>query len=68
MPKNDTPRDWECVPLVMEVFGDWGNEAQEALSRVAKKLATRTSHFWPEVFTSIYWLPPGHYYADVPEC
>ena len=47
---------WVCVSLVVEVFGGWGNEAQEALSRVAKKLAIRTSS-----------LPPGHY-TDAPEC
>ena len=28
-----------------EVFGGWGSEAQEALSRIAKKLAIRTSRF-----------------------
>ena len=53
--KNDIPcteRGWVCVPLVVEVFGGWGNEAQEALSRVAKKLAIRTSRFWPEVLAS----------------
>ena len=33
--------------------GIW-SEAQEALSRVAKKLAIRTSRFWPEVLASIY--------------
>ena len=55
--KNDIPcteRSWVCVPLVVEVFGGWGNEAQEALSRVAKKLAIRTSRFWPEVLASMY--------------
>ena len=55
--KNDIPsteRGWVCVPLVVEVFGGWGNEAQEALSRVAKKLAIRTSRFWPEVLASMY--------------
>ena len=33
----------------MKVFGGWGNEAQEALSRVAKKLRVviRTSRLWP---------------------
>ena len=49
-----TARGWVCVPLVVEVFGGWGSEAQEALSRVAKKLAIRTSRFWPEVLASIY--------------
>ena len=55
--KNDilcTERGWVCVTLVVEVFGGWGNEAQQALSRVAKKLAIRTSRFWPEVLASIY--------------
>ncbi|KAL5479454.1 hypothetical protein EMCRGX_G022979 [Ephydatia muelleri] len=55
--KNDIPcteRGWVCVPLVVEVFGGWGNEAQEALSRVAKKLAIRISRFWPEVLASMY--------------
>ena len=55
--KNDIPctaRGWVCVPLVVEVFGGWGSEAQEPLSRVAKKLAIRTSRFWPEVLASIY--------------
>ena len=47
-------RGWVCVPLVVEVFGGWGSEAQEALSRVAKELAIRTSHFWPELLASIY--------------
>ena len=50
--KNDIPcteRGWVCVPLVVEVFGGWESEAQEALSRVAKKLAIRTSRFRPEV-------------------
>ena len=49
-----TARGWVCVPLVVEVFGGWGSEAQEALSRVAKELAIRTSRFWPEVLASIY--------------
>ena len=39
-----TERGWVCVPLVMEVFDGWKNKAQVALSRVAKKLAIRTSH------------------------
>ena len=55
--KNDIPcraRGWVCVPLVGEVFGGWESEAQEALSRVAKKLAIRTSRFQPEVLASIY--------------
>ena len=55
--KNDIPcteRGWVCVPLVVEVFGGWESEAQEAFSRVAKKLAIRTTRFWPELLVSIY--------------
>ena len=53
---NDTPcteRCWVCIQLVVEVFGGWGNEVQEALSRVAKKRAIKTSRFWPEVLASM---------------
>ena len=55
--ENDIPcieRGWVCVPLVVEVFCGWGNKAQEAFSRVAKKLAIRTCCFWPEVLASMY--------------
>ena len=48
--KNDIPRaerGWIRVPLVVKV---WGNETQQ---RVAKKVAIRTSHFWPEVLASL---------------
>ena len=68
--KNDIPctaRGWVCVPLVVQVFGGWGSEAQEALSRVAKKLAIRTSRFWPEVLASIY-CHLGITHHDAPEC
>ena len=46
--KNDVPcaeHGWICVPLVVEVFGGWGNEAQHTFSRVAKKLATQSKCF-----------------------
>ena len=43
-----------CVPLVVEVFGGWENEAQPIFSRVAKKLVTQSKRFWPEVLSSIY--------------
>ena len=54
--KNDIPAQREVlyIPLVVEVFGGWENEAQEVLSRVAKKLAIRTSRFWSAVLASIY--------------
>ena len=34
-------REVGSVSHLSEVFGGWGNEAQEALSRVAKKLASK---------------------------
>ena len=52
-------------PLVVEVFGGWGNEAQ--FSRVAKKLASQSKRFWPEVFVVFNTLPPWHN-TDGPEC
>ena len=36
-------RGWICVSLVVAVFGGWGNEAQQAFSRISKKLAIKTS-------------------------
>ena len=30
-------RGWSCIPLVAEVFGGWGNEAIDALSKFIKK-------------------------------
>ena len=62
-PKNDVPcaeRGWICVPLVVEVFGGCGNEAQHVFSRDVKKL--ETGHFWPEVLATIYC------HFCVPEC
>ena len=56
---GEQDKHWVCVPLVVEVFGGcggiwWLSSAQEALSRVAKKLAIRIRRFWPEVSASIY--------------
>ena len=31
---------WLCVPLVAETYGAWGNEAIEAFSQLASRLAT----------------------------
>ena len=33
---------WLCVPLVAEIYGAWGNEAVEAFSQLASRLATLT--------------------------
>ena len=30
---------WTCIPLVVEVYGGWGCEAQGCFSRLSKRLA-----------------------------
>ena len=40
--KNDemcSSLGWTCIPLVVEVYGGWGCEAQECISRLSKRLA-----------------------------
>ena len=38
---------WLCVPLVAETYGAWGNEAVEAFSQLASRLATlQVSSSW----------------------
>ena len=32
-------RGWSCIPLVVEVFGGWGNEAINVLLTISKKVA-----------------------------
>ena len=34
-------REWSCIPLVVEVFGGWGNEAIIVLSNLSKTMATQ---------------------------
>ena len=34
-------RGWLCIPLVVEVFGGWGNEAINVLTKMSKKMATQ---------------------------
>ena len=34
-------RGWSCIPLVVEVFGEWGNEAINVLLAISKKVATQ---------------------------
>ena len=40
---NERCRDlgWACIPLVMEMYGCWGTEAIQALSKLATRLSTR---------------------------
>ena len=32
---------WVCIPLVVEIYGCWGTEAFQTLSRLATRLSTR---------------------------
>ena len=34
-------RGWTCIPLVVELFGYWGNEAIDVLTKLSKKMATQ---------------------------
>ena len=44
-------RGWTCIPLVVEVFGGWGNEAINVLS---KKVATQLCRPLNEVISTMY--------------
>jgi hypothetical protein len=45
---------WKCIPLVVEVFGCWGNEAHTAIRTVANKIAVQTRSTRAEVTQSMY--------------
>ena len=45
---------WLCVPLVAETYGAWGNEAVEAFSQLASRLATLTCRPKSAVLRDIY--------------
>ena len=45
---------WLCVPLVAETYGAWGNEAVEAFSQLASRLATLTCRPKSAVLRNIY--------------
>ena len=45
---------WLCVPLVAETYGAWGNEAVEAFSQLASRLATLTCRPKSAVLGDIY--------------
>ena len=44
-------REWSCIPLVVEVFGGWGNDVLLAISR---KVATQLCRPLNEVMLGIY--------------
>ena len=47
-------RGWSCIPLVVEVFGGWGNEAINVLLTISKKVATHLCRPLNEVISNIY--------------
>ncbi|KAL5506359.1 hypothetical protein EMCRGX_G007981 [Ephydatia muelleri] len=45
---------WLCVPLIADTYGAWGNEAVEAFSQLASRLATLTCRPKSAVLRDIY--------------
>ena len=49
-----TELNWVCVPMAVEVYGAWGEEAQRTFSRLATRLSVKSSVPRPEALSSIY--------------
>ena len=47
---------WSCIPLVVEVYGGWGCEAQECYSRLSKRLAMQVGICETEALSQMYCL------------
>ena len=47
-------RRWICIPLVVKVFGRWGNEAINVLLTLSKKVATQLCRPLNEVISTMY--------------
>ena len=47
-------RGWSCIPLVVEVFGGWGNETINVLLAISKMVATQLCRPLNEVMSGIY--------------
>ena len=57
--KNDetcSELGWTCIPLVVEVYGGWGCEAQECFSKLRKRLAMQMGLSDSEALSQIYCL------------
>ena len=50
-------RGSSCIPLVVKVFGAWGNEAINVLLAISKKVATQLCRPLNEVMSGIYSRP-----------
>ena len=47
---------WTCIPLVVEVYGGWGCEAQGCFSRLSKRLAMQVGVCETEALSQMYCL------------
>ena len=45
---------WVCIPLAMETYGCWGNEAIKCLDRLAARIATRTTRPKSSAVSALY--------------
>ena len=45
---------WVCIPLAVETYGCWGEEAQGSISRLAARLALQLQCSKTKAITSIY--------------
>ena len=45
---------WICVPLAVEAYGAWGIEAQQTISRLARRLCIKTNQTMSRVISNLY--------------
>ena len=49
-----TDLGWVCVPLAVDTYGQWCDEAHRAFAEIATRLSTRTKVSWASALSSIY--------------
>ena len=55
--KNDGPcneRGWSCIPLVVETYGGWGQEAVTMFARLSKLLSLRQRQSCSAALNELY--------------
>ena len=58
--KNDGPcneRGWSCIPLVVETYGRWGQEAVSMFARLSKLLSMRQRQSCSAALNELYCHP-----------
>ena len=45
---------WNCIPLAVESYGNWGIEARQAFSHLASRLSFGLGHQKPKILVDIY--------------